>query len=74
MKKKFNKRSRKMRKKQVIITKDIKEIIGGLTGIIESKNGDFVLTIPYKGNQLWKEIFGEELKKNNLFPLLTICV
>ena len=46
-----------MKNKLVIITKDIEKIIGGLTGRIESKNGDFVLTIPFRGNQLWEEIF-----------------
>lgn len=49
-----------MKKKQVIITKDIEKIIGGLTGIVESKNGDFVLTIPFRGNQLWEEIRGKK--------------
>ena len=48
------------KKKLVIITKDIHDRIGGLTGIIESKNGHFVLTIPFKGNQLWEEIFSAD--------------
>ena len=55
-----------MKNKLVIITKDIHEKIGGLTGRIESKNGDFVLTIPFKGNQLWEEIFGVDQRIKNL--------
>ena len=48
----------KKMKKLVIITRDIYNKIGGLTGTVESKNGNFVFTIPLKGNQLWEEIFG----------------